>query len=241
MSSTDQIRKWYHEGVVLNHSSRGQQGYHPHCDHDHSTVAFPRDGGGVFNEPVHPLAFEAFEAYTAVMRHHGETMPGAGGVDQCRNIANSDWPSLHAYIVAVDLPPNHRKKEVFVVAAHAIRCNDGARTFRSLTGDRMHDQIDCSPASLKTGIDWSTVAGSDGTVPPPTNGDDVEKVVKGIQRSLNTSGYLGANGVLLTVDGVWGPNTEFAHSAMTVDASSGGGGLGERQVKALIAQTRLNP
>ena len=170
MASTEQIRKWFHSGVVLNHADRGKTGYHPHCDHNHPKVAFPRAGGGVFNEPVHPLTFEAFTAYVAVMRHHGETMPGAGGVDQCRNIGTGNWPSLHAYICAVDLPLNSRKSAAFIASIKAIRTNSGARffpsrgaqVFRNLRGDRMHDQINCSPKALATGIDWSTVDGNEG-------------------------------------------------------------------------------
>ncbi len=240
MTATEQIRKWYHDDVVLNHHERGQPGYHPHCNHDHPRVEFPNDRGGVFQEPVHPLTFEAFTAYVAVMRHFGVVMTGAGGVNHCRNIGDGDWPSLHAYLCAVDLTQG--KTREFMAAINAMRVNTGARVFRNLSGDTMHDQIDCSPTALASGIDWSTVTGGGIIVPPPTNGDDVEKVVKGIQRSLNTSGYKGANGRTLSVDGVWGPNTEFAHSAMTVDASSTRGlGLTETQVKVLIAQTNLIP
>ncbi len=242
MTATEQIRKWYHDDVVLNHHERGQPGYHPHCNHNHPTVEIPREGGGVWVRPAHPLATEAFNAYIQVMRHHRETMPGAGGLGHCRVIANTDWPSLHAYLCAIDLPPNSRKGNEFVRDAHLIRVNSGARVFRTISGDRMHDQIDCSPTALESGIDWSTVAG-DGTVPPPTNGDDVEEVVKGIQRSLNKSGYGGINGRPLVVDGIWGPNTEFAHTTMTGDASaeSSLAGLSESEVKQLIAQTNLVP
>ncbi len=241
MTATDQIRKWYHRDVVLNHDERGQPGYHPHCNHAHPTVEIPREGGGVWVRPAHPFTTEAFNAYIAVMIHHRETMPEAGGLGHCRNIGGKDWPSLHAYLCAIDLPPNSRKRNAFVIAAQAIRTKSGARVFRTLSGDRMHDQIDCSPTALASGIDWSTVAGSDGTVPPPTNGDDVEEVVKGIQRSLNSSGYKGANGRDLTVDGIWGVNTEFAYTSMVADAASGGGGLTESQVRILIAQTNLVP
>ncbi len=160
MASTEQIRKWYHTSVVLNHDQRGTPGYQPNCNHRHQTMPFPKEGGGVFNEPVHPLTREAWRAYITVMIHHDETMPGAGGVDQCRNIAGTDWPSLHAYLCAVDLPPNSRKSSAFIGDIGRIRCNNGAFAFRNLAGDRMHDQINCSPADLATGIDWTTVAGA---------------------------------------------------------------------------------
>ena len=162
MASSEQIREWYHEGVVLNHADRDTPGYEPVCDHDHPTVGIPRSGGGVFLEPVHPLTFEAWQAYVAVMNHHGETITSAGGVNSCRNIGTSDRPSLHAYLCALDSPPNSRKSDAFIADIEKIRTNSGAQVFRNLDGDRMHDQIDCSPADLATEIDWDTVIGYTG-------------------------------------------------------------------------------
>ena len=191
MTSSEQIRKWYHQGVVLNHADRGTPGYEPVCNHRHPTVAFPRSGG-VFNEPVHPLCHEAFEAYAAVMRHMGVNMPSAGGVNHCRNIGTSDDPSLHAYLCAIDLPPNSFKSAAFLAAILAIRTNSGARVFRNLSGDRMHDQIDCSPADLATGIDWSTVVGSstpgEETMLPFNKGDDSEDIRLAKDRMNETYG-----------------------------------------------------
>ncbi len=157
---TETVRKLYHEGVVLNHAQRGTPGYEPICNHRHPTVAIPREGGGVWVRAAHPLTTEAFEAYIQVMRHHGETMPGAGGLGNCRNIGTSDDPSLHAYLCAIDLPPNNRKSAAFLKSIKAIRTNNGKTVFRNLWGDRMHDQINCSPADLATGIDWATVVGA---------------------------------------------------------------------------------
>ena len=161
MAKTDQVREWYHRFVVLNHHSRGSIGYEPICNHKQPTVQFPNDSGGVYIEPVHPLTVEAWEAYVTVMNHHGETMTGAGGVNQCRNIGDSNWPSLHAYLCAVDLPPNSRKSAAFIGDMGKIKTNNGAFVFRNLVGDRMHDQIDCSPADLATGIDPTTVIGEE--------------------------------------------------------------------------------
>ena len=53
-----------------------------------------------------------------------------------------------------------------------------------------------------------------GTPPLLTPGDDME-AIKGIQRSLNAAGFKGANGLPLTVDGLWGNNTETAFTAMS--------------------------
>ncbi len=228
MASTEQIRKWYHKGVVLNHALRGTPGYHPHCDHNHPKVAFPNQSGGFYNEPVHPLTFEAWTAYTTVMKAMGIKMSSAGGVNSCRNIFDTDDPSLHAYLCACDLPPNNYKPTAFLVAIEDIRCNNRAKVFHNLSGDRMHDQINCSPADLATGIDWTTVAG-DGD---PIGDDDVE-TIKAIQKQCNAGGFKGANGRALTVDGLLGPNTQFAMNALAVAASAEGtkGDTGDRGAK----------
>ncbi len=171
--STEQIRKWYHEGVVLNHAQRGSPGYTPRCDHDHPTVDIPKEHGGVWVRAVHPLTVEAWNAYIAVMNHHGETMPSNGGVGNCRNIAGTTWPSLHAYLCALDIPPNSRKSAAFIGDIGRIKTNSGAFVFLNLRGDRMHDQIDCSPAHLASGIDRSTVIGDDDML-PILEGQDTE-------------------------------------------------------------------
>ncbi len=154
--SSEQIRKWFHEGVVLNHADRDKPGYHPHCDHRQPKVAFPNEFDGFYNEPVHPLAVEAFQAYADIMVAMGVRMSGAGGVNSCRNIGTSNTPSLHAYLCAVDLPPNTYKPTAFLVAIENIRTNSGAQVFRNLSGDRMHDQLNCSPTALSSGIEQPT-------------------------------------------------------------------------------------
>ncbi len=162
MASSEQIRKWYHDGVVLNHHQRGTSGYEPICNHNHPKVGIPNDSGGVYNEPVHPLTVKAWNAYVTVMNHHGETITSAGGINHCRNIGDTNWPSLHAYLCALDSPPNSRKSSAFIADIEKIRTNNGAQVFRNLAGDRMHDQINCSPADLATEIDWTTVIGESG-------------------------------------------------------------------------------
>ncbi len=204
MASTEQIRKWFHEGVVLNHASRGQAGYKPVCNHNHPRVSFPSEGGASFAEPVHPLTVEAFEAYVSVMKQHGETMSGAGGVNACRNIGTSNNPSLHAYLCAVDLPPNSRKSTGFLADMGRIRTNSGAVVFRNLSGDRMHDQINCSPADLATGIDWNTVVGT-GTGEEavlPLRPTSPPEDIRSLQGRLNTT-----YGAGLVEDTNWGPLT----------------------------------
>lgn len=57
-------------------------------------------------------------------------------------------------------------------ALDAIRTNSGVPAwlwggYFSKNHDAMHDEIDCSPADLATGIDWSTVYGHDARPKPP--------------------------------------------------------------------------
>lgn len=171
MASTDQVREWYRE-TVSNHDHRGQPGFAPDCNWTIAkVVSFPR-AGGAYREPVHPAAEEAFLAYAMIMESMGVMMPSAGGVNQCRNIAGSDWPSLHAYLVAIDLPPNSYKPQAFQDAILDIRTKGGVRVFRNLDGDRMHDQIDCPPSALAEGIDWSTVEGADMAISRGSKADD---------------------------------------------------------------------
>ncbi len=88
--------------------------------------------------------------------------------------------SLHNYCLAIDLEydknPHLRRTrpspawmfarckltEENVDAVEAIRTNDGAQLWRWLgwsIADTMHFQVNCSPTSLATGVDWSTVLG----------------------------------------------------------------------------------
>ena len=161
MASTEDKRKWYPEHVT-NHADRGTAGYKPKCNWSGAAlVAFPNNLDGVYIEPVHPKTWEAWDAYVFLMDHFGETMTNAGGVNHCRNIGTSVWPSLHAYIIAVDLPPNDRKSAGFQAAVLKVKTKSGKTVFKNLASinDRMHDEIDCSPADLATGIDWTTVEG----------------------------------------------------------------------------------
>ena len=63
----------------------------------------------------------------------------------------------------------------------AIRTNNGKTVFRNLWGDRMHDQINCSPVALATGINWDTVAG-DGQ--PIGDDDEMRRGDKGFQVAI---------------------------------------------------------
>lgn len=57
---------------------------------------------------------------------------------------------------------------------------------------------------------------------PPGDDEDMEKYITGQQENLNAAGYKGANGKVLTVDGIYGANTQFAEAARDKDAASAG-------------------
>ncbi len=59
---------------------------------------------------------------------------------------------------------------------------------------------------------------------PPGDDEDMEKYIEAQQVNLNAAGYKGANGKVLTVDGIYGANTQFAEAARDLDASQSGGG-----------------
>lgn len=178
MATTDQVRSWYPD-VVTNHADRGEKGFWPKCDLTKATIVdFPREGGGVYNLYVHPKQVEAWEAYVTVMVYHGVTVPSAGGTHNCRNIAGTNMPSLHAYCSCLDIPPNSRKPVKFQVDILKIKTKNGKTVFRNLASinDRMHDQIDVSPTDLATGINWTTVVGSK-PKPPKPPADWTKKVI----------------------------------------------------------------
>lgn len=76
-----------------------------------------------------------------------------------------------------------RKREM-VDAMQAIRTNSGAQVWRwggyyTNNKDAMHDEIVCTPADLKSGINWATVKGGSPDQSPEE--DDMARLVKGDQ------------------------------------------------------------
>lgn len=200
MATTDQVRNWYPQWVT-NHADRGKKGFQPQGSPKPSVVIeFPKQGGGVWSLPVHALCAEAFEAYAFVMRHFGVAMAPAGGIYNRRNISGTNMPSLHAYGVAIDLPPNGYKPAGFQAAVLAMRTKSGMRVWRNLAeiNDRMHDQIDCPPAALATGIDWTTVAGytqqgGGGAMPDHIEATSVEATIIRADRIYETGERVGVD------------------------------------------------
>jgi hypothetical protein len=173
MASTQQIRDSFPEPVV----GQTAQG-HPKCDHSIGVrVAFPTtlNASGEIMLLVHPAQQAAWIAFAAVMRRVGYLIRESGsGTANCRNIGNAAFgkPSLHAHLSAIDLNPSKNTGTAtdqpadLQAALSAIRTNRGDTVFRNLADDRMHWQINCTKASLATGIDPATV---DGVVPPTSD------------------------------------------------------------------------
>lgn len=234
MASTDQVRQWYHQ-TVLNHSQRGTPGFEPECNWGIAvTLGFPRVGG-VFNEPVHPATVSAWEAYIELMNVHDVKMPSAGGVNSCRNIANTNSPSLHAYLVACDMPPNSYKPQAFIDDVEALRTNSGAQVFLNgaVFNDRMHDQINCSPEDIASGISL------DGMVTRDTKADDGNSSLAANFQAMIAAGVMSEH----TQPGGVGFNDELATFLIRYEAylaaKYGWGGLTEDDVKALINDSNV--
>jgi hypothetical protein len=215
MATTETKRKWFPEHVT-NHADRGTAGFKPKCNWSGAAlIAVPNNLDGVYIEPVHPKTAEAWDAYVFLMRHFKQSITNAGGVNSCRNIGSSVWPSLHAYLLAIDNPPNSRKSAEFQAAVLKVKTNNGKKVFKNLASidDRMHDEIDCSPADLATGIDWSTVEG--------WKDDEVttEELIKEIQTAINQTGVTPP----LAINGVWDIKTRnrFVAAMMTGGGTPG--------------------
>jgi hypothetical protein len=184
MASTEQMRKAYPEAVL----GRTVQG-HPKCDHSIGVrVSFPSTltGSGEISLLVHPAQQEAWTAFAVVMRHVGYMFrEKAGGTANCRNIGSKPFgnTSLHAHLCAIDLNPSKNtgtdtdQPRDLQVALAAIRTKRDDTAFKNLSNDRMHWQINCTPTSLATGIDWSTVLGAQSAGPPTTGPSALPPVI----------------------------------------------------------------
>ncbi len=90
--------------------------------------------------------------------------------------------------------------------------------------DHAHTGIHTVQAKTLTMAKIVSILGSVGPgIPlPPGDDEDMEKYIKAQQVNLNKAGYKGANGKVLTVDGLYGANTQFAEAARDMDAATGG-------------------
>ncbi len=162
------------------------------------------------------------------------------GVQNCRKIANTTIWSQHAWGNAWDLTSPSR----VLIAGPRTRYNPLHMRYV----DRIHEYLDANRNTLEIRtLLWRTAAHWDhihvdtwrkgwgtppcaggtlrtkdkaGNVWPDWGEEDMAAAVEGIQRNLNAAGYRDPDGEPLTVDGEWGPKTEYAHAAMCADAAS---------------------
>lgn len=181
-------------------------------------VGFP-GSGKTWDLLVASAAAPAWRVFADLMVKHGYLfLETAGGTYNCRKIAGTNSWSLHSYGTALDLNPSknpykkpltHNYPQAFINDVLAQKALDGTPLFRWggswTTPDAMHWEINCKPSQI-----------------PPYEGEDMTEIVEDIQKNLNAAGFKGANGKVLTVDGIWGTNTSFAHAAMCKAASSAG-------------------
>ncbi len=165
---------------------------------------------------VHPAQVAAWRAFASVMRASSyRIVDSATGTAACRNIASTPFgrTSLHAHLSAIDINPSRNsgsatdQPPALRAALRRIATNRGDPAFRNLESDRMHWQIDCTRASLATGIDPKTVGGT----PPPTKEEELmmdratwRRVQEALQR-LSPPLYGGQ-----PVDGIPGSKTNAA-------------------------------
>lgn len=119
------------------------------------------------------------------------------GAFNCRQVTGGSTYSLHAYGIAIDINwltnPYSRtlRTDMFIKDGQmprrieAIRTNNGKQVWRwggwfSGNRDSMHYEVTCSPADIRTGINWSTVYKSTTPTPTPTlpSGDLVYRILK---------------------------------------------------------------
>ncbi len=60
---------------------------------------------------------------------------------------------------------------------------------------------------------------------PPGDDEDMEKYITEQQKNLNAAGFKGANGRVLTVDGIYGANTAYAEASRDKAAAADGGSI----------------
>lgn len=121
---------------------------------------------------------------------------------------SSAW-SQHAYGNAQDLGGDVQRLDLVAAWLDANRRRLNIRTLLWRVANHFdHIHVDFNPKR--------------GGVPPyPTEDEDDMETNKGIQRSLNAAGFRDQTGAPLTVDGQWGPKTEYAYARMCAAAASG--------------------
>ena len=175
-------------------------------------------------------AVDAYKALEQALKSEGYDADAVWSY-VCRNIASSGLPSLHGYGIAIDIdwnqnpqtsggdPYSGKLKKNHVDAVKKIKVANGNSLWwwgGDWTGltmvDRMHFQLDCTPAEATT-INWATVPGGSQPQPEPEPEPPEEEMilkegangnaVKSAQRALNNWSEWNEKGWSVSVDGTW--------------------------------------
>ena len=204
---------------------------------DYKTITF------LGRRPVKIISFceDAWKAAEMALVATGYPPAQIVGSYNCRRIAGTTGYSLHSYRVALDIDPalnfrerilhwaKHRMTRRQTDAVEAIRTVNGKQVFyagwRFRHHDPMHIQLACSPADIRSGIRWATVAGhkSGNEAIQPAHAGHGMRVTEASQHMLrwknpNMKGLavevlqeqLTAHGFRLRADGIFGPATARA-------------------------------
>lgn len=169
----------------------------PRCSGPWATVSLYGAGKVTVDAAIVPAVKALNQVLTAYKYY---TRYADTGAYNCRRTASGSW-SLHAYSIAMDINwqtnpySRYLRTDMFKYGdgrmPHricAIRTNNGKQIwnwggFWSGSKDAMHYEIVCSPADLRTGINWSTVYGYNGVslpapkpTPTPTTGELVYRI-----------------------------------------------------------------
>lgn len=160
----------------------------PRCTGPWATVSLY----GAGKVTVRPVIVEAVKALNQILTAYGYTTRYSDtGAYVCRqNTSGTGW-SLHAYGIAMDINWNSNpysstlRTDMFRYGDGRmpyricdIRTNNGKQVWNwggnwSGNKDAMHYEIVCTPADIRTGINWSTVYGGGSPTPPQEDDFDM--------------------------------------------------------------------
>jgi hypothetical protein len=180
----------------------------PRCTGPFALVALYGAGRVYVRTPI----VEAVKALNTVLKSYGYVTRAADtGAYNCRmNTSGTAW-SIHAYAIALDInwqsnPYSSTLRTDMLRYGDgrmphkicAIRTNNGKQVwnwggFWSGNKDAMHYEIVCTPADIRTGINWTTVKGYVAPAPEPVQEDDeMQHIIRG---NADTRWYV--------TDGIW--------------------------------------
>ena len=153
-------------------TAQARAAWGPACQPDRGVTLDLNGTGRVYVDRRITDAVRALNA--CLVAFHYLTRRADTGAYNCRRITGGTLPSLHAYLIALDINWTSNPYSTvlrtdmpagMVGAITAIRTMSGAVVWRwggAYTGrhkDAMHYEVVCTPAELATGIDWTTVPG----------------------------------------------------------------------------------